>query len=265
MQKIDRKIFWETLDRSVFGGSVPQSAVDQIERVFAEYEARGWDNLGHLAYMLATMRREVGPKMLPVRECFAQSDAAARACRQVSSRAYSQVIGGNVYYGRGLVQLTWLDNYEKMGEHLGIALVQRPDMALDPEIAIKIMFEGMQRGQFAGDKKGRHTLARHIPNKNPTQANFISARRIINGTDHAQEIAGYAEKFFAALKAAEIKDGIKAEVGTGTAGGAVVVEGTRKAVEAGLPTWEIVLIIVGLTVLTVGAIYLVRKVKSWNR
>jgi len=61
------------------------------------------------------------------------------------------------------------------------------------------MFEGMEEGWFTGVK-----LDDVIDDKidGDEHADFIRARRIINGSDRAEKIAGYADQFLAALKAA---------------------------------------------------------------
>ncbi|MBI3229378.1 MAG: hypothetical protein HYZ45_04095 [Burkholderiales bacterium] len=96
----------------------------------------------------------------------------------------------NVYYGRGYVQLTWDYNYKKMDQALGLSGQQSsmywyPDNALNADIAYRIMSYGMQHGSFTGKK-----LADYI---NASECDYVNARRIINGTDQASVIAGYAE------------------------------------------------------------------------
>jgi predicted chitinase len=43
------------------------------------------------------------------------------------------------YYGRGFIQLTWLDNYKIYGDALKVDLVKNPNLALDPAIAARIL------------------------------------------------------------------------------------------------------------------------------
>ena len=88
------------------------------------------------------------------------------------------------YYGRGYVQLTWKANYEKAGRALGVDLVNRPELALEPEVAFKILFYGMRSGWFTGKK-----LSDYI---RPGRADYVGARKIINGEDKAEQIASYA-------------------------------------------------------------------------
>ena len=51
----------------------------------------------------------------------------------------------------------------------------------------------MRDGDFTGKD-----LADYIDEDN---CDYVEARRIVNGTDRAEQIAGYAEKFEAALRA----------------------------------------------------------------
>lgn len=41
----------------------------------------------------------------------------------------------NGYHGRGLIQLTWLDNYEAYKRHSGIDVVENPNLLLTPRYA----------------------------------------------------------------------------------------------------------------------------------
>jgi predicted chitinase len=46
--------------------------------------------------------------------------------------------GGETYKGRGWIQLTGVKNYQRYGDELGIDLVNNPDLAADPDNALKI-------------------------------------------------------------------------------------------------------------------------------
>ena len=133
--------------------------------------------------MLATIGRECDGKWQPISEY---------GKGQGHSYGQPDPETGQTYYGRGYVQLTWKSNYQAMGKILGIDLVNQPDMALDPATAYHIMSHGMQNGSFTGVG-----LKKYI---HDDTCDYVNARRIINGTDHAQEIADAAIWFQQILK-----------------------------------------------------------------
>lgn len=100
---------------------------------------------------------------------------------------------GKKFMGRGFVQITGRRNYTDWSKRLGLDLLKEPQLAERPEIAARIAVEGMRLGTFTGKK-----LSDYITLK---ASDFRNARRIINGLDKADLIAGYAKEFDAALKA----------------------------------------------------------------
>jgi putative chitinase len=179
---MDRAAFYGAARHSF--GPLEQSQVNGFEAILDEAVKRETP-LQHLAYMLATAWHETAFKMQPIEEI-----------GKGRGRSYGKALGPfkKVYYGRGFVQLTWLSNYEHAGEKLGVDLVQFPEKALELPIAAEIMFAGMSQGWFTGKK-----LANYI---GPNGADYHDARRVINGTDCAAKIAGYARSFEGALRAA---------------------------------------------------------------
>lgn len=103
--------------------------------------------------------------------------------------------GGQIPFGRGLVQLTWDAGYEWADKALALdgALLADFELANRPDIAARILVAGMAGGHFTGKK-----LADYI-DKRGTHAGFVEARRIINGQDCAARIALYADQFQDAL------------------------------------------------------------------
>ena len=145
-------------------------------------------DLRWIAYMLATTRHETAKTMQPIAE-------------YGKGKGYKYGIPdsqtGKTYYGRGFVQLTWKDNYAAMGKVLGMDFVNNPDLVMLPDVAYKIMSYGMRKGAFTGVG-----LSKYI---NGDKCDYINARRIINGTDKSELIAGYAEAIETMLRDCEVK------------------------------------------------------------
>ena len=157
-------------------GPIQTKELDGINALLAEMEGRGWQDRRWWAYVLATAWHETASTMAPIAEY-----------GKGKGRAYGKPdAAGRAYYGRGFVQLTWQENYAKLGTLLGIDLVGDPDLALQPGPAAEIMCLGMAEGLFTGKSLGDYFDA---DTDDP-----INARRIVNGTDKAVLIAGYYQK-----------------------------------------------------------------------
>jgi predicted chitinase len=201
--RIDRRIVFAGLRNAVFGGRLGQGQVEGIEAVLTRFCARGWAEPRWLAYMLATAHHETGGTMQAVRETFAPTDEEAVARLERAWRAgrlptvtmpyWRRDPEGRSYYGRGLVQITHRENYAKMSRVTGLDLVAEPDLALRPDVASTILVVGMTEGLFSG--------ARLSDFFSGTTADWIGARKIVNGTDRAKKIAVTAITFDAAIRA----------------------------------------------------------------
>ena len=205
---IDRKKFFDRIRETIFNGHLKQDTVKGVEAILDEWERRGLVDLRYLAYMLATARGEVGVNMLPVREGFKSTDAEARAYVKSKGYKYAAEVNGHVYYGRGLVQLTWHENYKKMGDILDIELDDKPDLALEPKVASAIMFTGMILGTFTGKKLSDYF--------NEHTTDWDMARSIVNGRrkgealpDRAKEFGAWGKQFYNALLFADTAVDIK--------------------------------------------------------
>lgn len=163
-------------------GPLDQVQVDTITGLLSK--AAHWP-IGWLAYGLATAWHEA--RLKPIEEW-----GKGKGRPYSASGKY-----GQSQHGRGLVQLTWDRNYEWADKALGLggSLLKNFNRALEPEIAADILVKGMETGAFTGKK-----LAGYITGRG-TRDGFVGARRIINGTDRAADIAGYAERFQDALDA----------------------------------------------------------------
>ena len=183
------KEFFDSIRTSLFNGSMSQSQVSGINFLLSATEGLP---IRHRAYILATTHHETGPSSsalhwTPRREIWGPTEAQSR---YEGRKDLGNVNPGDgkKYMGRGYVQITGRANYKKASAIVGRDLISMPDLALEPEIAAKVIVHGMVNGWFTGKKLADYD-------------SYVNMRRIVNGTDRADLIAGYAEKFETALKA----------------------------------------------------------------
>lgn len=175
--------------RPIFGGKLTQSQVDGINTLLEAWEKHGDGNDRHLAYLLATAKHETASTMQPIYErgrtaYFDKYNVGTKIGKALGN---TQAGDGFKYRGRGYVQLTGRANYDKAGKKLGLNLIDNPDEALKPDVAAAVLITGCLEGWFTGKKLSNYQ-------------DFISMRRVINGTDKAAFIATYADSFYAAVK-----------------------------------------------------------------
>lgn len=198
---IDRKAFYDKY-RTLFHSRLTQTQVNGYEAIFDYWDSSNLTDLRWLAYVLATAYHETGELIEPVREGFTKTDAGAITAvtnlldRGIISFNYAlpDPENGKSYFGRGLVQLTFADNYKRLGQALGIgtALYDNPSLVLELQMSVKILFKGMIDGLFAAP----HNLAKYF---NTTTEDWEEARRIVNVKDKADLIAGYGRTFLKTL------------------------------------------------------------------
>ena len=189
---IDRQAFFDYAREHLFGGTMSQSQVDGITGILDAWE-NDWDESDdrHLAYMLATAHHETDRTMQPIAEYGKGKNKMYGQRLKQNGSPYMDTPA--LFYGRGFVQLTWYENYYRAGKLLGIDLIHYPELAMMPEHATKIMFYGMRDGWFTG------VALKHY--FNASRGEWVQARRIINGLDRAELVAGYGRLYHAALQA----------------------------------------------------------------
>jgi hypothetical protein len=192
----DRELFFDSVRKSLFGGSLSTQQVGGTEYLFDVWEEifeekypedqRYW-----FAYCLATVFHETAQKMVPLEE-YGKGEG----------HSYGEPAGdyGNCYYGRGHVQLTWADNYAK-GEQflaerygLNVPMYQYPHRMLEDETSALVLYDGMIHGWFTGVGLPQFFDAR-AGVEDP-----YNARKIVNALDQASKIADYYEKMKKALQ-----------------------------------------------------------------
>lgn len=204
MATIDDGKFFTGIRGSLFGGTLTQSQVDGINAILAACRNPAGEFLEDLhwsAYKFGTAYLEVDRTMQPINEyggpvyfkrMYDIEGDRPDVARQLGNLNPGD---GNLFHGRGYVQLTGRRNYRVVGDRIEVDLENNPDRALEPEIAAKVMTIGMAEGIFTGRKLGDY----FPPGGQPQ---WVEARRIINGLDRAHDVAAYAQSFYASLQAA---------------------------------------------------------------
>lgn len=175
---INLNIFFPKVRQSVFHGSLTKGQVDGMERIIDYWETE-WTAmpLDQFAYLLATVAHETAFKMRPVKE--AGSPAYLRSKRYFP------------FIGVGLIQATWKRNWDILG-------IKSIEDGLQWPSALYAAFYGMDKGIYTG--KSLHDYIRR------DRRDYVNARRIINGTDRAHDIAKLADSFRIALIAAKTEN-----------------------------------------------------------
>jgi|GEM_PF-555684 putative chitinase len=148
-----------------------------------------------VAYTLATIKWETANTFKPTTETGSDEELENRygPATDIGRRLGNTEAGdGARYKGRGYVQLNGKRNYSRINDTLGLAgtdsdLVKHPERVMDPEIGYRVAGAMMSQGLVTGKKLGDF-----INNQN---TDYTNARKIINGLDHAAEVAASAKKF----------------------------------------------------------------------
>jgi Chitinase class I len=196
--RINREFFFQRVRQDLMGGSLKSSQVNGLTTILDEWES------GHaneddrwLAYMLGTTHHETDRTIQPIHE-YGTAARFRKLYDVEGDRPQTAIKYGNTtpgdgvkYCGRGFVQLTWKSNYAAMSNATGVDLVKNPDRAMELPVATKVMFYGMINGTFTGKELSDYF--------SKTASDWVHARRIINGLDKANLIAGYAQQYYAAI------------------------------------------------------------------
>jgi len=197
----NRKVFFDKVRKSLFGGSLTSNQVGNIELILNYWEQNhpaaipAW-----VARTLSTVFHETAATMEPIIErggdnyltnlygC--EGGRPDRAIRHGNT----SVGDGVRYSGKGHPQLTWKCNYEFQGKKHGIDLVNEPELMLVPEISVAVMIEGMIDGDFTGKSLQDYT-------DDKGKFDSYNSRRIINRMvpKDAKKIQGYYNLILAAL------------------------------------------------------------------
>lgn len=147
----------------------------------------GVTDKGQIAYILATMKHESGDGQ------YTEEIASGSAYENRTDLGNTQAGDGIKFKGRGLVQITGRNNYSKFGKWLGVDFLIEPNnkqLAL-LKYSIPTLVCGMTGAHGSPNFTGV-TLGSYV---NGTKQDFNGARKVVNGSDRANLIAGYAQTY----------------------------------------------------------------------
>lgn len=182
--------------RQIFDGGLTQDQVDGLNLLVSAGIKRGLTKQ-QVAYVLATTKIESAHTMQPISEYGSDNyfrdmyDINGRRPHVARDLGNTQPGDGIKFKGRGYVQITGRRNYTVFADRLGVDLVGSPDLALDHAAAEEILFAGMMEGVFTGK-----ALPDYVRDG---KADYVNARRVVNGLSGASMIAAIARKFEVAL------------------------------------------------------------------
>lgn len=177
------KIFFDNV-RPMFGGSLSSSQVAHLSLILDTLYDRKV-SLKHAAYIFATAHHETG-RFEYLREIWGPTETQLRYEGR-KDLGNTKRGDGKRFMGRGYVHVTGRANYSYWSKRLGVDLIGSPERASEPDIAAKIMVDGMLEGTFTTHKLSDFS-------------SYKAMRRVVNGTDKASTIAGYAVDYEDALR-----------------------------------------------------------------
>lgn len=176
-------------------GKLSTKQVEGFEAIFDEFERLKISDKRFLAYILATVWHEVVKTMQPIEEIGRGRGKKYGKRIRYNGMPYLDV--PHIYYGRGHVQNTWRDIYEKLTsaakkQGFDWDFVNKPDLLLQMQPSIWATFYAMQSGLYTGRKLSDYFSAK---TNDPR-----GARKIINSLDKALLIESYYLKFLKSLR-----------------------------------------------------------------
>jgi putative chitinase len=205
--RYDLKRFFDAIRPTICKGKITLSQVQGFQFLIEAYPLISRKpGLKELAYLLATAWHETGYTMLPIHE-WGDADYFNRRydTRTDLGNTPEKDGDGALFAGRGYVQITGRANYRKATKRLrelglipaDVDFEKTPGLVMYPAYAVLILIIGSEEGWFTNKRLDQYFK--------PGFADPVNARRIINGTDKAETIAGHYHSIVAALLTAEVK------------------------------------------------------------
>lgn len=192
---------------------------------FAKKDER-FKTINHLAYLLATAKEESDYSLERWEADYVCGDAGVKYVDKPCQSAinyYCSTQGGKQnyclgqqmdkrglpYFGRGIIQLTWYDNYKKYGDLIGINLVDNPEKAFIPEnsynIAVTYMnlkrgdsnkstFDWVDEGNLTGARKSVNGGTKKLDEVNKEYQRWVEILKknanVVEGRSNVKKVIG---------------------------------------------------------------------------
>lgn len=185
------------------------------------------------AYIMGTIQHETGSTYKPIRECYSQFGASY--CNGYTARysgyygrGYVQLTWQSNYknfavraaschqcWRRGQAAAAAADATATMRQPplhaaprphptqgiMACPLDSTPDLAMLPDVSLFVTVYGMRFGSFTGRKLDSYVSGTPSASSATRRAQYVAARAVVNGSDKADTIAGYALAWEAKVKA----------------------------------------------------------------
>lgn len=183
--------FFASIKDTLFQGHLTQEQVDGINIILKTFD--GYD-LRYVAYALATVFHETAKTMQPIEE-YGKGKGHAYG-RKVRMNGKPYTTPDHIFYGKGFTQNTWIDNAETAtaaakSKGYNWDFVNHPELYLQNEPSAWVTKWSMLNGAYTGKKLSDYF--------NDEKTDPVNARKIINGLDAADRIAGYYHNFYNGL------------------------------------------------------------------
>jgi hypothetical protein len=178
----------DAVNRAVQASSMQESgdysaaSAQSIPYILAAAQKHGMTDPAQIAYALATAQAE-----------------SSMGQAMFENTSFSQSGEAGAYHGRGFIQITWQEAYARVGNIIGVDLLNNPDRASEPEIAAEILVRGLQEGWF-----GHQRPLSDFVNSAEGRRDYYHARQIVNSLDRAGEIERSAQIYEQALTGADM-------------------------------------------------------------
>ncbi|MEM9341596.1 MAG: peptidoglycan-binding protein [Pseudomonadota bacterium] len=128
------------------GAAMRKTRAGAVRAILEACVANKVNDLSHQAYILATAYHETNLGQF-MEEIWGPTETQLTYGSRLGNRSAAE---GELYKGRGFVQITGRHNYQKYGDIFGKDFIQGPQLVAEPGMAAQILVRGMAEFGFTG-------------------------------------------------------------------------------------------------------------------